>query len=327
VSYWLRDKPEGDVTLTFMDAKGKQIRQFKSAPPEPKEKEEKSLTPEQRRSEELKKSKEPKVAKEAGLNRFAWNMRHPDAARVEDDPTWESAEATLAGPVSAPGQYRVRLEVGGERHEAAFEIRKDPRVSATQADLDAQFALRMRIRDKLTEVHEAINGIRALRTQVEGWEKSGARSRRPTCRPSTSSSVAQVYRRSVRCARRSAKLGRSCGGRRRTRGDDEREPHGPARCRPRGRLVRFAAARRQHRDGQRSHRGDRRERRDRPGGRGCDRCGRGGDRAGPGRLSQPSDHAGWQPLDRSWRRSAVGVAAGRARERQASRPGRRFVGP
>jgi hypothetical protein len=185
VSYWLRDKPEGDVTLTFMDAKGKQIRQFKSAPPEPKvkEKDTNALTPEQRKSEELKKSKEPKVPKEAGLNRFAWNMRHPDAARVEDDPTWESAEATLAGPVAAPGQYRVRLEVAGQRHEAAFEIRKDPRVSATQADFDAQFALRMRIRDKLTEVHEAINGIRALRTQIEGWEKraegsGGARLRR-----------------------------------------------------------------------------------------------------------------------------------------------------
>jgi hypothetical protein len=123
------------------------------------------------------------VPKEEGLNRFAWNMRHTDAARVEDDPTWESAEATLAGPISAPGQYRVRLEAGGERHEAAFEIRKDPRVSATQADFDAQFVLRMRIRDKLTEVHEAINAIRAVRTQVEGWEKraegsGGARLRR-----------------------------------------------------------------------------------------------------------------------------------------------------
>src|SRR5438132_12540921 len=184
VSYWLREKPEGDVTLTFLDARGKQIRQFKSAPPEPKDKkDEKPLTPDQKRSEEIKKAREPRVPKEAGLNRFAWNMRHPDAARVEDDPTWESAEATLAGPISAPGQYRVRLEVGGERHEATFEIRKDPRVSATQADLDAQFALRMRIRDKLTEVHEAINGIRALRTQVEGWEKraegsAGARVRR-----------------------------------------------------------------------------------------------------------------------------------------------------
>jgi hypothetical protein len=98
-------------------------------------------------------------------------MRYPDAARIEDDSTWESAEATLAGPVAAPGQYRVRLEVEGERHETPFEIRKDPRVSATQADLDAQFALRLRIRDKLTEVHEAINAIRSVRQQIEGWEK------------------------------------------------------------------------------------------------------------------------------------------------------------
>jgi photosystem II stability/assembly factor-like uncharacterized protein len=184
VSYWLRDKPAGEVTLSFFDAKGKEIRSFKSKPPEPKDnKDEKPLTPEQRRSEELKKAREPKVAKEQGLNRFAWNMRQPDAARVEDDPTWESAEATLAGPVSPPGQYRVRLDVDGERHEATFEIRKDPRASATQADFEAQFALRMKIRDKITEVHEAINAIRALRTQIEGWEKraegrGGARLRR-----------------------------------------------------------------------------------------------------------------------------------------------------
>src|SRR5205807_1620598 len=32
VSYWLRTAPEGEVKLTFLDAKGKQIRQFKSAP-------------------------------------------------------------------------------------------------------------------------------------------------------------------------------------------------------------------------------------------------------------------------------------------------------
>jgi photosystem II stability/assembly factor-like uncharacterized protein len=172
VSYWLRTAPEGEVKLTFLDAKGKQIRQFKSAPPEPKEKPEaKPLTPEQKRSEEIKKAREPKVPKEAGLNRFAWNMRYPDATRVEDDPTWESAEATLAGPIASPGHYRVRLEAGGERREAAFEISKDPRVSATQADFDAQFALRLRIRDKLSEVHEAINSMRALRAQIEGWEK------------------------------------------------------------------------------------------------------------------------------------------------------------
>src|SRR5256712_5949482 len=172
VSYWLREKPEGEITLAFLDAKGTPTRSFKSAPPEPKETPDaKPLTPEQRRSEELKKAREPKVPKEAGLNRFAWNMRYPDATRVEDDPTWESAEATLAGPIATTGRYRVRLDAAGERHEAELEIRKDPRVSATQADFDAQFALRLRIRDKLSEVHDAINAIRALKTQIDGWEK------------------------------------------------------------------------------------------------------------------------------------------------------------
>ena len=185
VSFWLRAKPDGDVVVSFLDGKGKQIRQFKSAPPEPADKEKKPLTPEQKRSEEIKKAREPKIPKEEGLNRFAWNMRYPDAQRVDDDPTWESAEATLAGPIAAPGHYRVRLEVAGERHEVPFEIVKDPRVSATQADFDAQFALRLRIRDKLSEVHEAINAIRQLRAQIDGWEKraegsgGAARLRRP----------------------------------------------------------------------------------------------------------------------------------------------------
>src|SRR2546428_566860 len=172
VSYWLGSKPKGEATLTFLDGKGNVIRSFKSAPPEPTEKkEEKPLTPEQKRSEEIKKAREPRVPQEAGLNRFVWNMRYPDATRVEDDPTWESAEATLAGPVATTGRYRVRLDVAGERHEAELEIPKDPRVSATQAAFDPQFALRLRIRDKLSEVHDAINAIRALKTQIEGWEK------------------------------------------------------------------------------------------------------------------------------------------------------------
>src|SRR5207244_11938901 len=80
-------------------------------------------------------------------------------------------------PVPRSSRGRWRASRGRIRNS------QGPARSATQADLDAQFALRMRIRDKLTEVHEAINGIRALRTQVEGWEKraegsAGARVRR-----------------------------------------------------------------------------------------------------------------------------------------------------
>jgi hypothetical protein len=64
----------------------------------------------------------------------------------------------------------VRLSVGDATLEAPFEIRKDPRVSATQEDFDAQFALAMRVSQKLTETHQTINAIRKLKTQLDVWE-------------------------------------------------------------------------------------------------------------------------------------------------------------
>src|SRR6185503_10752289 len=70
----------------------------------------------------------------------------------------------------APGTYRARLTVDGERLETDFEIRKDPRVVATQAELDAQFALAMKVHAKLSETHETINAIRSLKKQLDVWD-------------------------------------------------------------------------------------------------------------------------------------------------------------
>jgi phage-related tail protein len=52
-----------------------------------------------------------------------------------------------------------------------LEIRKDPRIAAAQADLDAQFDLLLKIRDQLTRTSEGINRLRDVRTQIEAWEK------------------------------------------------------------------------------------------------------------------------------------------------------------
>src|SRR6185312_14454126 len=77
----------------------------------------------------------------------------------------------LAGPLVPPGIYRVQLTVGDESLVESFEIRKDPRISATQADLEAQFDLRMKIHNKLSQTHDAINMLRNIRRQVEDWEQ------------------------------------------------------------------------------------------------------------------------------------------------------------
>ncbi|HET8567483.1 MAG TPA: glycosyl hydrolase [Candidatus Limnocylindria bacterium] len=184
VQYWFRERPQGEVTLTFLDARGRQIRTFSSrkddeeAAPEPEAAmpAEGAETVQKPGAGEAEK-KEPVVPKKAGLNRFVWNMRYPDATKVEDDASMDEFERALAGPIAVPGRYQVRLKAEGRTYTVPFETRIDPRLSVTQRDLQAQFDLLLRIRDQLSRTHDTINEIRALRTQVEDWERRAAKGR------------------------------------------------------------------------------------------------------------------------------------------------------
>ena len=146
VTYFLRGAPK-DITLTFLDSRGRTIRSYTKRP-----------------ADADPKDKEPRVPIEPGMNRFVWDMRHLDAAKIEDEPqVMDQLEGALKGAVAAPGTYSVRLDADGERNEARFEIRTDPRIRATQADLDAQFALRAKLRDLLDRDHKAVNQLREAR--------------------------------------------------------------------------------------------------------------------------------------------------------------------
>ena len=165
VRYYLKEKPAEPITLTFLDEDGKEIRAFKS-------KVEQAATSEQKTEEKKTQSsddeKGPFAPAEAGLNRFVWDSRYPEATKIKGDAGTEDA---LAGPRVVPGAYQVRLNAGDHEQTATFHIVKDPRVDASQRDLEAQFDLLLRIRDKLTETHDAILQLRDVRTQSEGWEK------------------------------------------------------------------------------------------------------------------------------------------------------------
>jgi hypothetical protein len=152
VTYYLGQKPEGEVTLSFLDAKGQLIKRFSSVAVNNQPS---AATPQ-----------EPRVSAEAGLNRFVWDLRYPDARGVPGDAT---TERSLTGPLALPGTYQVQLSVGGQTYTAAFGLLRDPRVSATQADFEAQLDLLLRIRDKLSDTHDAINRLRSIRQQVEEW--------------------------------------------------------------------------------------------------------------------------------------------------------------
>jgi hypothetical protein len=65
--------------------------------------------------------------------------------------------------VAPPGRYRAHLTVGGITHERPFEVRRDPRVKASDEDLRAHFDFMMRIRDRLSEVTDIVTAVRDMR--------------------------------------------------------------------------------------------------------------------------------------------------------------------
>ncbi|MDP9191032.1 MAG: glycosyl hydrolase [Acidobacteriota bacterium] len=127
--------------------------------------------------------KDPKAEKEKeqnklpdskpGLNRFAWNLRHAEAKKFEGLVLWGGG---TDGPRVVAGTYDVRLTVGDESNadtrRTTAELKQDPRTSASQADLQAQFDYLLAANRKLTEIHEQIERMREVRKQLTELRKS-----------------------------------------------------------------------------------------------------------------------------------------------------------
>jgi len=166
VSYYFKQKPAGEVKLTFLDAEGRaEINTFSSEVGQEEPITDEAAPP---AKTEEQGTKEVRIPKEVGSNRFIWNMRYPEATKVEG---YVGGEGALAGPTVPPGSYQVRLTVGDQTYTQQFQVAKDPRLPATEEDLQAQFELRFKIWQKLSEAHDAINKIRSIRRQVEEWEQ------------------------------------------------------------------------------------------------------------------------------------------------------------
>ena len=105
------------------------------------------------------------------MNVFVWDMRYPDATAVEGTNVMWTGRGTGAKVI--PGNYKVRLLLGDSLiAEQPIEIRKDPRLAITAAEYQEQFDLMQKINGKLSETHKAINQLRQIRTQINGYTNS-----------------------------------------------------------------------------------------------------------------------------------------------------------
>lgn len=139
------------VALTFLDAQGAAIRRIPLASP-----------PAAGGAGTPGGPARPTVR--PGLNRFVWDLRYPDASPQPSGTVMFGG--STRGPLAPPGRYTVRLEADGRSFDQPMEIRRDPRLPWTDADLQRQFDLSIRIRDRVTAAHEAARKILELRRRL-----------------------------------------------------------------------------------------------------------------------------------------------------------------
>ncbi len=158
ISYFFKAKPveKEEVKLEILDSQGKVIRNYSSL--DKKKNETPPEWPDQQPPAE-------KIPVEAGLNRFTWDLRTEGPKEL---PGEVGAEYRDRGPYALPGAYQVRITMNGKSQTQPFELKIDPRSTATMADLQKQFDLEMKILDQLSQLHATVDSIRTVRGQIKG---------------------------------------------------------------------------------------------------------------------------------------------------------------
>lgn len=106
----------------------------------------------------------------AGTNRVVWDLTYPGPV------TFPGLILRYAspndGPPAPPGTYQARLTAAGKTETRAFAIQRDPRVpGVTDADLQKQFQLAIKLRDGLSRANQMVMDIREITAQIEDRKK------------------------------------------------------------------------------------------------------------------------------------------------------------
>jgi photosystem II stability/assembly factor-like uncharacterized protein len=163
IDYYLPAAPVGPVTIEILDMTGALVNSYNSDTAAPGVGGRggrgaaaagggaDAMDPEAQQMGRGRGAVPPRVTKEIGVNRFAWDVRHQNS---------------LTAP---PGQYQVRLKVGETVQTQPFTVLIDPRVAedgVTAADLKEQFDHNVRARDLVAAVNQLVIRVRAAQTTL-----------------------------------------------------------------------------------------------------------------------------------------------------------------
>ena len=169
IDYYLKSAPQGDITLIISDSQGNLIRKYSSAEPEPTK-----LKPEN--VPEYWFAPPIVLPKNAGMNRFVWNLRYPHPANLSYALFYEREKSVAfygtedavpgvtprfqpLGPQVVPGDYELSLTVNGQTYRQILHVVKDPRVHISQYDYVAQFDLLRQVTAGMSASYDAFGAL------------------------------------------------------------------------------------------------------------------------------------------------------------------------
>jgi hypothetical protein len=144
---------EGEVTMEIRDASGELVREFTSSGPGSKEEVFQAM-----REPTVTIVGSPRVQTTPGMHRLVWDLEYPPAylaPGVHEGIRDRIAVVTgdTGGPLALPGRYSVTLRTeDGWSQSQDLQVLMDPRVETSMSDLQAQFDLTIRVRDRISEI-------------------------------------------------------------------------------------------------------------------------------------------------------------------------------
>lgn len=161
IYYFLKEKQKGAVTIEILDRSSRVVKTLSSTPRES------DKSGDEDDAEDLKKAALPV---DTGVHRAVWDL------------TWEGAKKIrgakidtgdpIEGPRAVPGDYTVRLTAAGKTLTAPLRVAGDPRSAVPQADLEAQLAFSLGVRDTITRVADMVQALRSVKEQLTARAKA-----------------------------------------------------------------------------------------------------------------------------------------------------------
>ena len=153
IYYTFAEPVSGEVTIEITEASGEVVRRFTSEGAGTKEEVFQSM-----REPVVTVVGTPRVQTSAGMHRLVWDLEYPPAYLAPG--VHEGIRDRIAvvtgdtnGPLALPGTYTVTLRTAdGWSQSQELEVRMDPRVTTSMADLQEQFDLTIKVRDRITEI-------------------------------------------------------------------------------------------------------------------------------------------------------------------------------